>query len=189
MLIDVREGLLTRAGTNGQVLPGISISSRRIGQLQDVLRASAWLDGRQEVTVEDFGVLQWGLWNERGDVEVVKAHLQTLDQVYVNEVVAKIDEGLRVIKDFNNGQKGAIRLNASVKTAASHAKAARVLADRPVFTREGKMKIQRAMTDFKADYTTIRELAAKAQAQAEAQVEAQEQAEAQAHADAEAAES
>ena len=92
MLHSVRERLFVRE-VAGEKKPGVQISARRIGRLQKVLQAHAWLNGRDDVTLEDFECLQWGLWNNKDEYETARSILTTLDAEMVHGIVKAIDEG------------------------------------------------------------------------------------------------
>ncbi len=85
-LLDVEERLEAQ---------GIKNSSRRIGALQAVLRAKAWLRGGDRVTLDDFDVLELGLWNDAGHMGPLSEILKTVDQQVVQECITAIVDAIR----------------------------------------------------------------------------------------------
>ena len=73
----------------------IKNSSRRMGALQQVLRAKAWLRGGASVTLDDFDVLELGLWNDAAHIEPLSEILKTVDQQVVQECINSIVEAVR----------------------------------------------------------------------------------------------
>jgi len=149
LLHNVRSRLLTR-DVSGKSVTGIEISSRRIGQLQKVLRASAWLAGRTEVTVADFSVLGYGLWNDRRDIEVVAAVLDTLDAELVRMVVDAVDQVRREYEQVKRAGFGSASVNALAGRIEQVARNTRAALDEPVFTAAGRQTIGRAIAPLKA---------------------------------------
>jgi MoxR-like ATPase len=73
---------------------GVVASDRRWIALTRVLRAAAWLDGRAEVTIDDFRVLRYGLWTAPEDREKVNAALTALDSGPVKRAIDIMDAAL-----------------------------------------------------------------------------------------------
>lgn len=63
----------------------IKNSSRRYGALQKALRASAWLDGRAEVLLDDFDALKFGLWTNRDQIDPVDQVIEAVDHDLVTK--------------------------------------------------------------------------------------------------------
>lgn len=78
----------------------IAISSRRLVQLQMVLQASAWMQGRTQTGIQDFKHLLWCCWTRREDLQKVKAVLDTVDAEYVRVVNKNINEARQMHSDF-----------------------------------------------------------------------------------------
>jgi MoxR-like ATPase len=76
----------------------IKNSSRRMGALQAVLRAKAWLRGDTRVTLDDFDVLELGLWNDAAHIEPLVEILKTVDQQTVQECISAIVEATQKCK-------------------------------------------------------------------------------------------
>jgi len=156
LLHSVRSRLATR-NVAGQSRPGIQISGRRMGKLQAALRAEAWLKGRDEVTLEDFDVLGWGLWVERGDIEQVEAVLSSLDAEAVRKIIDRIDEARNAHASLISRSYGAASLNTVVDKVKEAAKLSRVELDAPVFTAKGREQARAAMRELKACFMDLDE--------------------------------
>ena len=154
LLHNVRARLVTRkVGDN--VRPGIAISGRRMGQLQKVLRASAWLAGRSEVTAADFEVLAYGLWNDRQEIELVRTVLSSLDADLVAAIVIKIDEVRREFESVKSSGFGAASVNKLVARIESVARDTRTAMEQPVFTSNGRKTVGAAIAPLKAAFIEL----------------------------------
>jgi MoxR-like ATPase len=78
----------------------ISISSRRLVQLQQVLQASAWMQGRTSTSIADFKHLIWCCWTRKEDIQKVKAVLDTVDAEYARNITKAINEARQMHNDF-----------------------------------------------------------------------------------------
>lgn len=154
ILVKLRASLAWTKDRKGNQKPGVFISDRRVGQVQSILRASAWLDGRSEVTLEDFSALQFGLWNERSEYAQVTAAIGTLDTAAVNNVTQLIDEGMRSLKSYRPGS-GHAQLNSALSQAAAKATSAKKLFDKPVFTNDSRTRVRKKFVVFKSEYTRL----------------------------------
>jgi MoxR-like ATPase len=160
LMANVRNKLAYRL-VNGKKKEGIAISSRRLGALQDAMRASAWLDGRTEVSINDFGVLAFGLWNDRADHEHVKATLDSLDQVLVSALIDKIDKARTEYKQLTDSDFGTSRVTQVTELFALTVAEVKKVCAEPVFTKGGENKIKKAMGKLVKDFKEMnqRELA------------------------------
>ena len=153
ILASIRSQLAFRM-VDGKKKPGIAITSRRLGALQAVLRASAWLAGREEVTINDFSMLQFGLWIEQGDHEQVRAALKTLDKKLVDELIGKIDKARVEYKNLTPSDYGTSKIESVTDSIAAVVAEVKEVYARPVFTDGGRAKIDKSMgklvKDFKA---------------------------------------
>jgi MoxR-like ATPase len=153
LMAGVRSNLAWRMVGNKKK-PGIAISSRRLGALQSVLRASAWLNGRAEVTISDFDILQFGLWNDKDDHEHVKAVLENLDSKLCADLIAKIDKARTEYKNLTETDFGTSRITSVTDLIAATVSEVKEIYGKPVFTEGGRLKIDKAMgklvKDFKA---------------------------------------
>ena len=156
MMVSLRESLTFTLRDDGTRRPtGIKVSLRRLGKLQAALQANAWLAGRDHVSIEDFTALEFGLWDKRQDVEVVRSAIHSLDAVAMKAVTDAIDAGMKAIRDFTNGAQGNARLASSLKTAAGHARAAGGMFKEPVFTDASRRKIGTLLKEFKTAYADV----------------------------------
>lgn len=78
----------------------IAISSRRLVQLQMVLQASAWMQGRTTTGIQDFRHLLWCCWTRKDDLTKVKAILDTVDAEYARKINKSINEARQMHDDF-----------------------------------------------------------------------------------------
>lgn len=76
-------------------MEGVIPSDRRFHQTQAALRAMAWLDGRTQVTDDDFRILQHMLWTTPQETKkvsrVVLTHTNPLD-LQADEIIDMVDE-------------------------------------------------------------------------------------------------
>ena len=151
LLANIREQLAWR-NVGGKKKEGIAISSRRLGALQDALRASAWLDGRTTVSILDFGILAFGLWNDRQDHEHVKAVLDTLDKALVQDLIGKIDSARNAYKQLSDADFGSARVTQVTEQFAAIVAEVKEVCAQPVFTSGGQAKIKKAMGKLVKDF-------------------------------------
>lgn len=78
----------------------IVVSSRRLVQLQFVLQASAWMQGRDKAGIQDFRHLLWCCWTKRDDLQKVKSVLDTVDAEHARKVTKRINEARAMHQDF-----------------------------------------------------------------------------------------
>lgn len=95
MLISVYERL-----ANEKIL----VSSRRLVQLQLVLQASAWMQGRTVAGIQDFRYLLWCCWTRKEDLQKVKSVLDTVDAEHARKITTRINTARQMHGDFQ--QKG-----------------------------------------------------------------------------------
>lgn len=67
------------------------LSARRCVRLQTVLKASAWLDGRDTVSADDFDAAVFACWNQRSDFAKAKAIVNAVDLKQFQTIAAQID--------------------------------------------------------------------------------------------------
>lgn len=151
MMANIRTNLAFRM-INGKKKEGIAISSRRLGALQDAMRAAAWLDGRTDVTIHDFSVLSFGLWNDRTDHEHVKAVLDSLDQVLVKSLIDKIDAARNEYKQLTDSDFGTSRVTQVTEQFAETVAEVKKVCLEPVFTKSGEAKIKKSMGKLVKDF-------------------------------------
>ena len=155
-IIDLLDGLVGRlidgAGGNASIL----VSDRRSTDLQTVLQANAWLDGRDQVTLDDFNVLHQGLWNKRRDLTVASTLVATLDAVALQECLRELQRGRGIYRNVAAAGFGP----SAVNTAVSEMKAIAIdiqgrLAE-PIFRAESRTEIKDAVLEMRVDYDDLR---------------------------------
>jgi len=160
-IIDLVDSVVARLmapkrGSDSREKPSdIEVSDRRATQLQDVLRANAWLEGRDEVSIEDFDVLRHGLWSKRKDIETVTAVLDTVDQAVVQDLVRKIDIGRGAYRNLQSSGFGAIAVNEVTDQIKSIAYEVKEMLERPVFTKKGRSQVRQAMQSLRKDFEDL----------------------------------
>lgn len=138
---------------------GIIVSDRRSTQLQTVLQANAWLAGRDEVGIEDFDVLKYGLWSKRGDIESIRAVLGSIDNQAVNEIVKMAQQGRAAYRDLQSSGFGVAKVNEVTEQIKKIAYDVQQRLMRPVYTRSGRQKIKTAMAALRADFENLNDRA------------------------------
>ena len=93
MLMSIHERLLAEK---------VRISERRLVQLQFVLQASAWLDGRGEVGLADFRHMLWCVWTRREDLSKAKSIIDTVDAEFCRALVKGINTAREMHRDFSS---------------------------------------------------------------------------------------
>lgn len=155
-IIDMLDGIVGRImGGGGGTTASVTVSDRRSTQLQTVLQANAWLEGRTEVSIEDFEVLKHGLWSKRADIETIRAVLETVDKVAVDEIIKMSQEGRGAYRDLQSSGFGVARVNAVTDQIRAIAFEVLTRLKRPVYTKEGRAKINKAMADLRADFEDL----------------------------------
>lgn len=152
LLAQVRNRLAFKTDSSGTRRPHIAISARRLGQLQHVLRVAAWLDGAEQVTVEHFGVLRFGLWNDRRDIESVNAVLNSVDSDQVRKIIALVDQGRQAIKQLQQDGRTPANFNRTSDIVRRAAVAAREEFDKPLLTKQGREDARKAIQGIRADF-------------------------------------
>lgn len=140
----------------GQLGVGLRVSSRRLGQLQNVMRAAAWLDGRSEVTVDDFAHLALGLWQERGQLEAVKIVLGNLDRDVVQQAQRHVDAATQALSSFP-ADGGEFQFNAAIKKYLESARQADEIYASPMLGKHGRAQVQRSLANLRARYDKFRD--------------------------------
>ena len=164
-VIDMLDGVVLRLvspkkDTSGKERPSdIHVSDRRATQLQMVLRANAWLEGRDFVSIEDFEVLRHGLWSRKKDLESIVAVLGTLDSHYVQQLVRDIDEGRKAYKQLEATGFSTSKINEVAETLRKIAYDVKQALEQPLFTTKGRNQIRESMRNLHADFKKLNERA------------------------------
>jgi len=135
---------------------GVDVSERRIARLIKIAKAAAFLAGRDEVTVEDFGILRFGLWTKRGDIERANAAVDAIDAKAVAELVDLIDTGRTAYAECKAGGYGNARINRALATVRTVGQTVKTKFAEPVFTESGRAKVRRAMDALKAEFGDLK---------------------------------
>lgn len=166
-ILDLLDGVVLRLtaptkDAQGKLRPSsLEVSDRRATQLQQVLRANAWLEGRTEVTIEDFDVLRHGLWSKRADIEAIVAVLDTVDSARVQDLVRKIDVGRQAYRTLASQGFGAAKINDVAEQIKKIAYEVKEALQKPVFTRKGRAQVRDAMATLRTDFKNLTEQAQK----------------------------
>ncbi len=136
---------------------GIGNSDRRWNQLgQLVLKASAWLAGRDEVSVEDFDALRFGMWTRRNDIETLASVLETVDNKVVRETIALIDSARKAFRHCESAGFGAANVELADKEMRQFGRQIRDVLAKPMFTAKGRQDVLNARAELKTDYNQLR---------------------------------
>lgn len=156
-VIDILDGIV------GRLMGGkdnyVEVSDRRSTALQVVLQANAWLEGRDEVSIEDFDVLKHGLWSKRKDLEHVKAVLETVDAQAVQEIVDMADRGRGAYRQLQTQGFGVAKVNEVTDEIKKIAYEVQQRLKRPVYTKQGRLKIKKAMAALREDFEDLNQRA------------------------------
>lgn len=127
-------------------------SSRRFGALQQVLRAAAWLEGRDKVRLDDFDVLKFGLWAHAKDIEKVDQVIEAVDHDVVNQCVMKLKEATKQCKS-NSSIQAAPKL---IKVSAAAANEAKQMLEQYGARSTGRAKIKAEIKALREVYEELR---------------------------------
>jgi len=81
---------------------GIEVSDRKLGQWQRALQASAWLDGRAEVGVEDFDIIAFMAWDSAKEIDKARSIVGSCDLELVQGLIRKVDEARNAYMQARN---------------------------------------------------------------------------------------
>lgn len=160
MVADFVMGLRAQKKHNktGGKRPGVDISDRRLVEIQSVLQANAWLEGRAEVTIEDLDqALQFCCWDSKEDIEILAGALDGIDSEVVKKLVAIVDKGREAKRELDQSGYDPGPVNRALGRIKRAAAAARELYDQPVFTRRGREQAKNALQKLKEDFQEIRD--------------------------------
>jgi len=130
---------------------------RRMVKCQNVLRAHAWLNGRDAVTLDDFEILKQVMWHDEQQIPVVNGVVDNVDQEVVASCIAKIDTALNAYKqiayaapDLKMSESTAV-----LKVLESTANAVAKLLKENGATRRGRKQVAKATGELKAKYVEL----------------------------------
>ena len=132
-------------------------TGRRMVTLQMVLRASAWLAGRAEVTLEDFDALRFGLWHDKEQIDVVAAVLDTIDHETVTKAMKLIDEASQQHRQ-NQGLPAQRALQEAphvCRKIREMMKQVQTLITETGLTKKGRDRVRAATTELRARYDAL----------------------------------
>lgn len=152
---NVRVRLGPKVLKNGNSEKGIMIGARRLGALQQVLRANAWLHGREQVSIEDFSALKFCLWNDRADFEKVTTVLDTIDAELVQRLVNLIDSGRQEFNQLSRTGFAATKVNACTESIKKIVLEVRLALNEPVFTKKGRDDVAKAMNGLRDNFKEL----------------------------------
>lgn len=109
-----RSMLATQKRLEGQKIKN---SSRRYGALQKALRASAWLDGRTEVLLDDFDALKFGLWTNRDQIDAVEKVIEAVDHDLVTKCQTVLKDVTKQCRANTSAAAAAGLIKLAAKTA------------------------------------------------------------------------
>ena len=137
---------------------GIKNSSRRIAALQTVLRAKAWLRGSETgeplfTALDDFDVLDLGLWNDEAHIEPLRAIISTVDAKVVQECVQKLQS---VNQQCSASGVPVGQIPRLIKIAAEAANQAKADLQRHGARTEGRARIAAEIKKLKATYEKLK---------------------------------
>lgn len=103
----------------------ITVSDRRLGQCLTIVRANAWMDGRNEATEDDLTILAHALWQEPSQVAQVRQALIAMSNPYEQEAMVLFDQATEIYQKAMKApddQATAIgtEANAKLKRIAKH---------------------------------------------------------------------
>lgn len=140
---------------------GINISSRRIKKMQMVLRAQAWLMGKDKVTVEAFDVLAYGLWIDRPHIQPLNSIIDTIDQATVQKCVRLIDDHRKKFRALQDARKDVRRRRAPqlIDEITKAAIKVQGIIENEGVTERGRVKVREEIEKLRADYRSLRKMA------------------------------
>ncbi len=142
---------------------GVTVSDRRFGKGQTAMKASAWLEGESEVSVDDLQILRYVWWKTPADREAVIAALASLDKTETAKSLSEIDEALRAFaqRPVDEADLIAAAPDLIAQIKATGAVIAQRMGD-GALSRRGKAKVERRMGELHAAYQTLRDVLAAA---------------------------
>lgn len=160
-ILDLLDGLVARLTapkktTQGKdAAPDMQVSDRRASQLQSVLRANAWLEGRDQVSIEDFDLLRHGLWSRRKDIETINAVLDTVDVSMVQELTRLIDTGRSAYKGLVQAGFGAAQVNQVATQIRKIAHEVQEKLNKPLFTKKSRQNVKGHIKLLEGDFKEL----------------------------------
>lgn len=159
-ILDALDDLIMRlvapvGSGNSKVPSDLEISDRRATQLQSVLKANAWLEGRPQVGIEDFDVLRHGLWAKHKQVDKVSVILDSIDTAAVQRLQQMIDKGRAAYRTLSQSGFNPAKFPAAIEEITNVAREVKRVMSVPTFTKKGRTMVGAAMAQLEADYKDI----------------------------------
>jgi MoxR-like ATPase len=85
---------------------GISISPRRLAQVDPIIQASAWMRGNEEVDLADLAILKYAFWNRYEDIEFVDKVMAVEAKSHISQSNELLKDITKIYKQFQNLKKG-----------------------------------------------------------------------------------
>lgn len=133
----------------------IEVSDRKLGQWQRAIQASAWLDGRDEVCLDDFDVLLYMAWDDAKDIDKAKSIIDTCDREISQQLIKRVDDVRSGYQEARregfDAEKAGKVLDEIIATAEYVGKAMKTYRLRP----ESKKDVSRAVANLKKDFDSL----------------------------------
>jgi len=157
--VEVPEGVVDKFLDFRELLAkdGITISDRRSVKLWQAVKASAWLDGEAEASVDHLFVLRFICWDTPEEREKVIAACQKLDKSATREALNQIDEALRAYRNLptEHGEHRNRELNKALVLIIQTGKAVAAKRRDGAFTKRADAKVGRRIDELTAAYRDI----------------------------------
>lgn len=135
----------------------IQVSDRKLGQWQRALQAVAWLDGRGQVGIADFGILTYMAWDNQPDIAKAKAIVDSCDLELMQSMIRKIDEARTAYQQANSAgmtaEKASKVLDLIIATAEQVS--ATMKTHKESMRPESRKDVKRAIGSLQKDFQTL----------------------------------
>lgn len=114
----------------------LAVSDRRWKQCTKLLRAAAWLDGRDEVSTDDIAVLRHALWENPGQIDKIERLTLQVSNPFAEQVLSYREKLAEIVKeaaegkDLSNEKRAGlgVQLNRNIKSLIKEASDAKQVA-------------------------------------------------------------
>lgn len=154
VLFEIREKLTQHGDTSSP--DGIILSDRRWKACGSVLRAQAWLEGRDMVAEIDLLALKYVLWNEPHQIDVVERMLiayadKVSDQIRtLRDNIMELSKGIKERKDYSREQRADHATHIMRKAKAIRQEIIRIESEHP-----GHAEVKVTIKQFKNMWTDL----------------------------------
>lgn len=142
----------------------VLVSDRRAIKALRIMQASAWLDGRDSVSLADFTTLRYVLWNDKHQIAEVEAVIETLDQAVVQQCTKRIDKVMAAadsLRSINDRHQRLAKTSNVLRDMKLTAKEVKNTVDSIGVTKASREKIAKLMQQLKTKYEQLVAVAAK----------------------------